>query len=178
MSVAKVRVKVPTEPRILEYPVQAEAHPSSRAAYLLQHQQSATTPTDHKKETVMVALSRRTIMLIVGIIVVLVMLLAAIALGRDSDNSAAPSSMNSQDTEAKQLYEKIGKTVLLPVNEIPTVANVSKEELAQQQTGLTDIQENDKVLLFAKSRKAVVYRPSIDKVVAVVTLANPDSTPR
>lgn len=168
---AKVRVKVPAEPKVIELPAtQSEAQPN-RLAQLL-NSQSSFTSDDTPKQARTITLSYKTLLIAMAVVLILVSIVFVAT--RDNSPSPAEQAANqTENTEAKQLYTKLSKTVLLPTDELPTVANVTKEELAKQQTGLADLQENDKVLLFAKARKAVVYRPSLDKVVAVVTLSAP-----
>ena len=87
--------------------------------------------------------------------------------------------MPGRKDELTQIVEKVGRHMMLPDNETPTLATViDKEELTQQ--GIFVSSENgDKVLIFPKSKLAILYRPSIDKIIEVVdiTTNTQDNTP-
>lgn len=71
--------------------------------------------------------------------------------------------------EAAQLLAAIGKHMVLP-QEKPTIATVEDTHKLQDQLFFKDAQNGDKVLLYAKSKKAILYRPSIGKVIEVAHL--------
>ena len=77
-------------------------------------------------------------------------------------------------TEAAALAAKIGKTLDLPKNEKPTVATVSDKSKLQDQPFFERVEDGDKVLVYTKSQRAVLYRPSSNKIIeyAPVNLSN------
>lgn len=74
--------------------------------------------------------------------------------------------------EASDLVSKISKHYLLPVGEDPTVATVSDPEVLKSQSFFTNSLKGDKVLIYAKAGKAILYRPSIDKIIETAPINN------
>jgi len=70
----------------------------------------------------------------------------------------------------KKLTDKISKFYELPKDEIPTVATVSEPEKVKDQVFFRDTQKDDKVLFYKTGKKAILYRPSTNKIIAVSTL--------
>ena len=80
-------------------------------------------------------------------------------------NSLDKDSNKEYKTEVKSLLEKVSKLYLVPIGEEPTVATVSDPDTLKSQQFLIDAEKGDKVLIFIKAGKAVLYRPSIDKII-------------
>ncbi len=75
------------------------------------------------------------------------------------------------------LLSKVGKHIMLPSNESPAMATVSdKTKLANQQF-FSEAQNGDVLLIYNTSQKAILYRPSIDKIVNVTTVNIHTSAP-
>lgn len=72
--------------------------------------------------------------------------------------------------ELKSLIEKVGKLMILPEGETPTLATVSDVTKLKGNAFFERAQNGDKVLIFAKAKKAVLYRPSENKLVEVAPL--------
>jgi len=73
--------------------------------------------------------------------------------------------------EAKDLLAKVAEIYLIPIGEEPTIATVSDPEVLKNKSFFTTSQKGDKVLIFSKAGRAVLYRPSIDKIIET-TLIN------
>lgn len=71
------------------------------------------------------------------------------------------------DKEVKELVETVGKLVVLPENEQPTVATVTDPSKLEGQAFFTSAQTGDKVLIYATAKKAILYRPSQNKIIEV-----------
>ncbi len=82
---------------------------------------------------------------------------------------------NKDDVES--ITKQVSKLMVLP-DETPTLATViDKEQLIKQ--GFFKTAENeDKVLIFPKSGKAILYRPSLHKIVDVVPVKTVSPTPQ
>jgi hypothetical protein len=80
------------------------------------------------------------------------------------------SSVGAQ-SETKALTEKIGKFVDLPTDEDPTIAEVKDTEKLKGQIFFSSAQNGDKVLIYSKKKKAVLYRPETNKVIEVTSLS-------
>lgn len=68
------------------------------------------------------------------------------------------------------IISEVGKIVELPPNEDPTVATVTNLEPLKGQEFFKDAMVGDKVLIFSKSKKAVLYRPSESRVIVIAPL--------
>lgn len=74
--------------------------------------------------------------------------------------------------EAKDLLSKVARIYLIPTGEEPTVATVSDPNALKNQSFFTMSQKGDKVLIFVKAGRAVLYRPSIDKIIETAPINN------
>lgn len=73
----------------------------------------------------------------------------------------------SDTHEVEKLVEAVGSLMVLPESEVPTIATVTDREKLSNQPFFQKAENGDKVLLYANSGKAVLYRPSIKKVIDV-----------
>lgn len=102
-----------------------------------------------------------------GWIVLAMLLLLVVAAFFWHDIYAFVRYRDDSQREAVNLTYRIGKTVLLPSDEIPGLATVTDSTKLNRGGVLTGAQNGDKVLLFYKGGRVVLYRPSVGKVVAV-----------
>ena len=70
--------------------------------------------------------------------------------------------------EAAVYVAKISKYMILPTDETPTVAD--KDKLSSQPF-FANAQNGDKVLFYTKAQKAILYRPSINKIVEAASMS-------
>lgn len=80
---------------------------------------------------------------------------------------------NSNEVKVKEidsLISKVSDLYLLPEGESPTVATVSDPLALKDKSFFTLSQKGDKVLIFYKAGKAILYRPSIDKIIEIVSI--------
>lgn len=75
------------------------------------------------------------------------------------------------------LLQKVGRLYLMPEGEQPTVATVSDPEVLKGQSFFTSSKKGDKVLIFTRAGKAVLYRPSVDKIVEITTVSQKTEPP-
>ena len=78
--------------------------------------------------------------------------------------------------EAQALTDKVSSIVQLPTNETPTIATVSDASKLQSQPFFANAQNGDKVLIFTQAKKAIMYRPSTNKVIEIATINIDKST--
>lgn len=83
---------------------------------------------------------------------------------RDSQNKLKHPDVIAK-AETASLVEKVGKHVELPTGEQPTVATVSDVSKLSTQTFFAGAKNGDKVLIYTTAKKAILYRPSEDKVI-------------
>ena len=72
--------------------------------------------------------------------------------------------------ETRQLIKNVGKLVEIPSNETPTIATVSDASKVKDQAFFAKAQNGDKVLIFSQARRAILYRPSADKVIELAPI--------
>ena len=76
-----------------------------------------------------------------------------------------PSQASKEEVQA--LIGKIGSLIVLPSGEIPTVATVSDKNKLADQPFFKNAEDGDKVLLYPQAQKAILYRPSVNKIIEV-----------
>jgi len=81
------------------------------------------------------------------------------------------------NAEAKQLIIEVGKLMVLPTVEQPTVATVSDVTKLIDQPFFANAKNGDKVLIYTQSKKAILYRESINKIVEVAPVNLGSNTP-
>lgn len=79
------------------------------------------------------------------------------------------SQSRPSDKEATELVDKISKFMTLP-KEKPTIATVEDASKLHSQSFFKHCQKGDKVLMFADAKKAILYRPSQNKIIEVAYL--------
>jgi|SRR3989344_6741920 len=93
-----------------------------------------------------------------------------------TDSMELDQAQNQNQTEAKKLVTEISKFLILPENEEPTIATVSDPEILKDQPFFFKAQKGDKVLIYSKSKKAILYNPATKKVVEVAPISFGSST--
>jgi uncharacterized protein YneF (UPF0154 family) len=81
--------------------------------------------------------------------------------------------------EVRLLTEKLGKLIVLPEDEEPTVATVLDKAGLQDQPFFQKAENGDRVVIYTKAAQAILYRPSENKIIAVapITITQPESPP-
>lgn len=77
--------------------------------------------------------------------------------------------------EVQSVVERVGKIMVLPEGEQPTLATVAAPERLQDQPFFAKAKVGDKVLLYATARKAILYDPVANKIIEVapINIGNP-----
>jgi hypothetical protein len=75
------------------------------------------------------------------------------------------------------VIDEVGKHIILPNGENPTIATVADVTKLSSQPFFAHAQNGDKVLLYPKSAVAYLYRPSIDKLITMGPLTITQSKP-
>ncbi len=85
-----------------------------------------------------------------------------------SDVQGELSTLREARTQTKdQLVEEIGKMIILPEGEVPTIATVVDPELLRDQPFFKNAKAGDRVLIYAKDSRAVLYDPVAKRVVEI-----------
>jgi len=85
-------------------------------------------------------------------------------------NTSISPAQNSEEAkqELADAVVKVGKLMVLPEGDEPILATVTDaEKLKAEQPFYAMVENGDKVLVFPKSQKAVIYSPSKNKLVNV-----------
>lgn len=89
---------------------------------------------------------------------------------------SAPAAASRQiDT----VVARVGKLIILPSDEKPsTLATVADASKLKDQSFFANAKDGDKVLVYSKQKRAILYRPSTNQLVnvAAVTLSSTDQT--
>lgn len=87
-------------------------------------------------------------------------------LKKQLEQSNKQQLLNNKE-ESQELIEKVGRLIVLPENEQPTIATVTDLAKLKGQPFFARAQIGDKVLIYSQSKKAILYRPSADKIIEV-----------
>lgn len=71
---------------------------------------------------------------------------------------------------ATELLDRVGQLVLLPTGEEPTIATVTDLTELQKQEFFHRAKVGDKVIIYIKAGKAILYSPVEDKIVEMAPL--------
>ncbi len=109
--------------------------------------------------------------------VVLVILLLIIVLGAvayfNSQRQLKSLKNNpsaASDSQVNDLVAEVGKLIDLPQGETPTVATVTDPAKLRGQQFFEKSQTGDKVLIYNNAKKAILYRPSVKKVLEIAPI--------
>lgn len=90
----------------------------------------------------------------------------------------AQATLNNPDvlgaSEVKELAGRVGALIELPSDEDPTVATVSDKSKLLDQPFFKNSENGDKVLIYSKAKKAILYRPSENKIIEVSSVNTGD----
>ena len=80
--------------------------------------------------------------------------------------------------EIQNVINKVGKLIVLPEGETPTVATVSDPARLKDQPFFARAKVGDRVLIYTKAKKAILYDEANNKIVEVapVTIGTPTSS--
>ncbi len=80
------------------------------------------------------------------------------------------SSTSAKQQEVAAIVAKVGKLIVLPEGETPTVATVTDPDKLKDQAFFANAKSGDKVLVYANAKKAFLYDPVNDKLIDVAPL--------
>lgn len=129
--------------------------------------------------------NRKWVWLIAVIGLVLILIIGGLYWHSQSQLSKAKKELLQQQNdpatklkeENKQLTEKIGKLIILPSNEEPTIATVSDLNKLKDQPFFAKAALGDKVLIYSTAKKAILYRPSSNQIIELAPLLDGTNTP-
>jgi len=86
------------------------------------------------------------------------------------ENNLAQNPAVIYAKKLKTLTQQVGQSVTLPTNETPVIATVTDKTALPNEPFFSLAQNGDKLIMYKKNKKVILYRPSTDKVVSVATL--------
>jgi hypothetical protein len=110
----------------------------------------------------------------IGLVIVAVIAIAAVAISIYSVVQLQNAKKNPQkliQQETKSLIEAVSKHIDVPRDEEPTVATVNDKDKLKDQPFFNNAQNGDKVLVFTKAKKAIIFRESEDRLINVGPLS-------
>lgn len=145
----------------------------------LEHQINLRTSISKKSSGVPDMFSRGKRILSLRVAFSGIVLLALLAIGGwyvlSVENRIDRIEKAKNDAE-RSLIEEVNALILLPSGETPRIATVVDPSQYANDPLLSQSQVGDKVLVFEKALKAVLYRPSEKKIVDVMGFALPQET--
>lgn len=76
-----------------------------------------------------------------------------------------PQAVRTEET--KKLIEQVSKVMVLPSGEIPTLATITDISKLKNQPFFAKAQNGDKLLIYTDAKRAILFRPSTNKVIDV-----------
>lgn len=155
----RVQIPVPVEPAQSKSATEVVAAP----AQVPQTPEAPLKQRFSKEQKVMAAIG--------ALFLILIIMLFSVMNDRNElkskvDKLSTGSSASSAN-DIKELTAEISKVYELPTGETPTLATVSDASKVKNQAFFKNAQNGDKVLLYSKAGQAVLYRPSIKKIIAI-----------
>ncbi len=86
-------------------------------------------------------------------------------------------TQHSEASQNAKIVEKVAKSIQLP-DEAPVLVTVAdKAKLTNKQLA-SKVEDEDIMIIFAKAKRLIVYRPSIEKVADVLSFSATDELPK
>ena len=102
--------------------------------------------------------------------VLAVLLVIAVGTGLYFYQKATADPQKTAQNELQDTVTAVGKLMVLPIDETPTLASVSDPEKLKDQPFFAQAMKGDKVLIYAVARKAILYSPTLNKIVEVAPI--------
>ncbi len=127
--------------------------------------------------------SRNKLYKIIGAVVVLSLLVLGILFYKSQtklqtlEQELKRNTQEQTEVQPMSVLEEIGKLIVLPKDEEPTIATVSDIAKLPQQAFFKNAKEGNKVIVYNKAKKAILYRPEENKIIEIAPLLNDAATP-
>lgn len=79
--------------------------------------------------------------------------------------------ISSEEKDVRELIIKVEKLIELPQDEIPTIATVLDENKVREEAFFKQAKTGDRLLAYIKNKKAILYRPSVNKIIEVAPIS-------
>lgn len=112
---------------------------------------------------------------------VLIFILAAVLLGGgylgyqkidslEQEKQQLSDPQEAARLETQRIKEQVAQLIDVPSDEDPTIASVVDASKLSGQAFFANAQNGDKVIMYAQAKKAILYRPSTDKIIEVAPI--------
>lgn len=88
------------------------------------------------------------------------------------ENELLSNPQEASKIENEKIQEQVGKLVLIPENESVSIFTVSDMSRLKDNPFYVNAEIGDKVLIFDKSKKIILYRQSVNKVINISVVEN------
>lgn len=105
--------------------------------------------------------------IIIGLVVLLVIALGA---GFYFYQQATADPQKAAQADLQATIKAVGKLMVLPTDETPTLATVSDPDKLKDQQFFANAKKGYKVLIYAQARKAIMYDPAQNKIIEVAPI--------
>lgn len=134
------------------------------------------------QSTATLGFSSRSLVIIIAFgIILIAAIVIAIYFYFQYQQTQTQLNKSAQANEQAVLLSEVGKLIVLPSGEQPTIATVSDIDRLKGQTFFSHAKNGDKVLIYSKAQEAILYDPIANKIVEVgpitLTQATPTSLP-
>ncbi len=88
----------------------------------------------------------------------------------DASSGAQQSLIPVDKAEVQALLEKLQSIALVPLSEAPTLATVVETDKLRTEAFFKNAEIDDKLFIYQQAQIAILYRPSVEKIVNMATL--------
>jgi hypothetical protein len=119
--------------------------------------------------------SRQKKMLLIGLVVAVIGALGFTTFYFYRQYKTASNPEAAMQKEIQALEKTLGQFMDLPTDEVPQLATVTDSGKLKDRSFFVRAQNGDKVLLYSKSMKVILYRPSTGKIIEASTVSGGDN---
>ncbi len=119
---------------------------------------------------------RRIPTILVWLLILVVVAGAAYYFGQRRNAQSSSKAAAKAQQENQTVIAQVGKLMLLPQGEQPTIATVSDKSKLSGQAFFKNAEDGDEILVYPNAQLAIIYRPSINKIVNVAPLFTDQSS--
>lgn len=117
------------------------------------------------------------IITIFGFLLLVAVLTSVYFFNKYQESKKSVNTQVSASRELDQVIKAVGKLMELPKGETPTLATVSDKSKLANQDFFKNSENGDKVLIYEQAKKAILYRPSTNKIIEVAPVNLATATP-
>lgn len=136
---------------------------------MAKEKEAPNTPIDQSKR-----IPQKKLFIFIGLSMVLIALLASSVyffIQYQNTQKLLKDPAQADKGDVKMLIAKVGMIMALPDDEVPTIATVSDKSKLRDQVFFLRAENGDKVLIYSNAKRAILYRPSSNKIIDVTSVA-------